>query len=86
VLLASGVQLDYLRSYLKYPALLGLVIIAIGAVRRDDALAPLMLTVGYTGIAFASAYLIFHLIYAQHLKSWRGPEEGDLLGTPEILL
>jgi peptidoglycan/LPS O-acetylase OafA/YrhL len=57
VLVAGGVR----DTHLKYPAFFGVALLGIG-LHWIPAESALMLTVGYTGIATASAYLIFHAV------------------------
>jgi peptidoglycan/LPS O-acetylase OafA/YrhL len=57
VLVARGIR----GTHLKYPALFGIVLLGIG-LHWVPAQSRLMITVGYTGIATASAYLVFHAV------------------------
>jgi peptidoglycan/LPS O-acetylase OafA/YrhL len=57
VLVARGTR----DTHLKYPALWGVVLLGIG-LHWVPAESMQILTVGYTGIAIASAYLVFHAV------------------------
>lgn len=57
MLVARGIR----DSHLKYSALFGVVLLGIG-LRSVPAQSGLVLTVGYTGVAIASAYLVFHAV------------------------